>query len=551
MDNSASKNFVGTVVGVTNPREFYFSITPGRVRLQELVAIDAYRIDEAGEKQDQTDRVWAKITEIERINPLFPEEAAQELAYQRMSAFDTVISLSREMITAKCRVLGLEDENGELQPLTYPLQPASSVYIPPKDEVEKLVSVNVEGHRRLSIGHLRSRETFKVYVDGHSIVARHLGVLAATGAGKTVAVRKIVEELIQKNYPILIFDPHSDYIGLKDVFDRKVVVYYPMIYLSQEHDSEVIAYIAGLSGETPSAPQENLIKGLLDLYRSGQSFIDRVIRPHAQREYNLNLETHHFYALLELLTTLQTLSEGDEWRSSVLPEMKRVSGRVDQNLNTSGNPVSRMLYKAADAYRSMKSANRFGRTDQIPVPKPSEIGKLVESGKTSILNLEGYTDEIRQSIIASLVKKLLDLRVESKIKRFLTVIEESHTVIPAASEGKVVPSLPVLKQVATEGRKYGMGLILISQRPSRVDSTILSQCNSFLILKIINPADQAYVRQVIESIGEDDARILPDLATGEALITGECVRFPILAKIEMPKSKGRHEEEDFIKEFTG
>jgi DNA helicase HerA-like ATPase len=94
-----------------------------------------------------------------------------------------------------------------------------------------------------------------------------------------------------------------------------------------------------------------------------------------------------------------------------------------------------------------------------------------------------------------------------------------------------------------------MGLVLISQRPSRVDSTILSQCNSFIILKIINPGDQKYVRDVVESIGEEDARILPDLATGEALITGECIRFPMLAKIEMPKSKGKHEEEDFIKGF--
>jgi len=546
----ADKEIVGTVVGITNPREFYFTITPGKVQLQELVAIDAFKIDSSGEKRDETMRVWAKVADIERINPLFPEEAAQELAYQRMSAFDTVISMSREMITAKCKALGVEDERGELQPLTYPLQPASSFYIPPQNDVENLISVNVEEHRKLTIGHLRSRENFKVRIDGHSIVARHLAVLAATGAGKTVTVRKIIEELMQKNYPILIFDPHSDYIGLKDTFNNKVDVYYPMIYLSEEYDSEVIAYIAGLSGETPSAPQENLIKGLLDIYRSGQNFIDEFIRPVAQRVYNLNIETHHFYALLELLTTLQTLSEGNEWKTKILPEINKISRRVAQNLDSSGNPVGRMLYKAADTYKSMKNANKFGRTGQLQLPKPSEIGTLVKEGKTSILSLEGYTDEVRQSIIASLLKKLLDLRVNGEIKRFLTVIEESHTVIPAISEGKVIPSLPVLKQIATEGRKYGMGLILISQRPSRVDSTILSQCNSFIILKIINPADQKYIRDVVESIGEDEAQILPDLAVGEALITGQCVRFPMLVKIEQPKSKGRHEEEDFIKEFA-
>src|SRR5581483_11830821 len=557
-----SKNIVGTVVGITNPREFYFSIAPGKVQLQEIVAVDAYELNEAGGKKDETVRVWAKVVEIERINPLFPQEVAQELSFQQMSAFDTVIPLSREMITAKCDVLGLENEKGELQPLTYPLQPASSVYIPAKENVEELVIGGIPDYRKLHIGHLRSKPEFKIFIDGHAIVARHLAVLAATGAGKTVTVRRILEELIERDYPILIFDPHGDYFGLKEIFPNKVEVYYPMIYLSEEQDFGVISYIAGLSGEIPSAAQENLIRGLLDVYRSGQNFIDTRIRPNSERDYNLNLETHHFYALLELLNVLQHLSEMEEWNDEIVPELNRISRRVIQNLGSSGNAVSRMLYKSADAYRSMKSANQFGHEGQKKLPKPSQIDELISKGRVSILNLEGYTDEIRQSIVSSVMRKLLDIRVSGKeiskddkkeairINRFLTVIEEAHNFIPSSSEGGFVPSLPILKQVATEGRKYGMGLVLISQRPSRVDSTILSQCNSFIILKIINPSDQKYVCDVVESIGEKDARILPDLATGEALITGECIRFPMLAKIEMPKSKGKHEEEDFIKGFV-
>jgi hypothetical protein len=555
-----NKNIIGTVVGVTNPREFYFSIAPGKVQLQEIVAVDAYELDESGEKKDKIVRVWAKVIEIERINPLLPQEVAQELSFQQMSAFDTVIPLSREMITAKCAVLGLENKKGELQPLTYPLQPASSVYIPAKEDVEKLVIGDIPEHRKLHIGHLRSKPEFKVFIDGHAIVARHLAVLAATGAGKTVTVRRILEELIERNYPILIFDPHGDYLRLKEIFPEKVEVYYPMIYLSEEPDFGVISYIAGLSGEDPSAAQQNLIRGLLEVYRSGQNFIDMRIRPNSEREYNLNLETHHFYALLELLNVLQNLSEMENWKE-IERELNKITKKVTQNLGTSGDAVSRMLYKSADAYRSMKNANQFGREGQKKLPKPTQIDELISKGRVSVLNLEGYTDEIRQSIVSNTMRKLLDLRVSGKevekngkkeiirIDRLLTVIEEAHNFIPSVSEGRFVSSLPILKQIATEGRKYGMGLILISQRPSRVDSTILSQCNSFIILKIINPSDQRYIRDVVESIGEEDARMLPDLATGEALITGECIRFPMLAKIEMPKSKGKHEEEDFIKGF--
>ena len=76
-------------------------------------------------------------------------------------------------------------------------------------------------------------------------------------------------------------------------------------------------------------------------------------------------------------------------------------------------------------------------------------------------------------------------RLDYKIPKFLTVIEEAHNYIPNSFEGRESPCIPVIRDIATEGRKFGMGLIIISQRPSRVNGTILSQCNSFIILKII------------------------------------------------------------------
>jgi hypothetical protein len=550
-----SKNIIGTVVGVTNPREFYFSIAPGKAQLQEIVAVDAYELDESGEKKDKTVRVWAKVVEIERINPLFPQEVAQELSFQQMSAFDTVIPLSREMITAKCAVLGLENKKGELQPLTYPLQPASSVYIPSKKDVEKLVIGDIPDYRKLHIGHLRSKPEFKVFIDGHAIVARHLAVLAATGAGKTVTVRRIIEELSSRKYPILIFDPHGDYIGLKELPELKgsVEVYLPVFRVLEESFDNLILLLSGLSSEDITPPQETLIGGLLDLFntKEGREFIDNYIRPISESrrtEYRLNIESHHFYAMNEVLDILERLQTEESWEE-VRNELNTISRRLVRGMSTSIRPVSRILSRAALSYSQIKKINRFKRDFGVELPSPQDISSLISPGKISIINLEGYSN--LSSVVASnILRQLLNLRVEEKVHRFLTVIEEAHNFIPSSIESAVQSSaISVIRQIATEGRKYGMGLILISQRPSRVDSTIVSQCNSFIVLKIINPGDQKYVRDVVESIGEEDAKILPDLATGEALITGECVRFPMLARIERPRSVGRHEEEDFIKEI--
>jgi len=127
----------------------------------------------------------------------------------------------------------------------------------------------------------------------------------------------------------------------------------------------------------------------------------------------------------------------------------------------------------------------------------------------------------------------------------LLLLEEAHNFAPAKAdtpaEQRAVTST---RQIAQEGRKFGVGLILISQRPSRLDETTLSQCNSFIIMRMVNPADQNFVRKVIESLGEDEARMLPDLDVGEALLSGQLINFPVLVRIKEPESKGEREEED-------
>jgi len=87
-------------------------------------------------------------------------------------------------------------------------------------------------------------------------------------------------------------------------------------------------------------------------------------------------------------------------------------------------------------------------------------------------------------------------------------------------------------------------MILISQRPSRLDETTLSMCNSNVIMRMVNPADQRHVRRAVESLGEEEADILPDLETGEAILSGQFVNFPVLVKIKPPVSRGEREEDE-------
>lgn len=127
----------------------------------------------------------------------------------------------------------------------------------------------------------------------------------------------------------------------------------------------------------------------------------------------------------------------------------------------------------------------------------------------------------------------------------LFLLEEAHTFVPAkAATPAEQRAITTTKQIAQEGRKFGAGLILISQRPSRLDETTLSQCNSYVIMRMVNPADQNFVRRVIETLGEDEARMLPDLDVGEAILSGQLINFPVLVRMKPPQSQGEREEKD-------
>lgn len=534
----AKREAVGTVVGVSSTTEFQMQVRPDAVRAQDLVAVDTV-------EEGTTFRVWAKVCTIERLNPLFPREAAQELAFQGRDPVDSVVSMSREMITATCKVVGVQ-RDGRLEPPKYPVQPAGQVYIPPAAEIESFLVGDTPEHRRLYLGTERGNSAVRVYVDGHAVVSRHVAVLASTGAGKTVATRKLLEELMAKRYPILIFDPHGDYSGLHIAQKTEVTTYLPEIRLAEEDFDQVLGYVRGLSGEQLSSPQESLLTAILEVLTDEKR---RTAFSAALVEADLPalkkaIANDHFYAFAEIAECISAIKAGDD-RAPLPRDIAKLASGLSVQTSTA-NAVRRQCKKAGWQYWNMIKTNRKYASASKKLPAGKDLNTVIKKGAVAIVSLEGYSDELRQSIVAGVLQRLLSDRVDDKVPRFLTVIEEAHNFIPNRIDGADAPSLPIIKQIATEGRKYGMGLVFISQRPSRIDATVLSQANNFLILRIVNPNDQRYIRDVVETMGEDEAKALPNLNTGEALLSGLFTRIPVMVRVEKSRSEGKHEEDDFL-----
>jgi hypothetical protein len=179
-------------------------------------------------------------------------------------------------------------------------------------------------------------------------------------------------------------------------------------------------------------------------------------------------------------------------------------------------------------------------------PLPRDRKQLVEYGTISIIALAGYTGDFQATLYSLIAEELFEARVTESLKwPVLLLLEEAHNFAPAkANTPAEERAITNTRQIAQEGRKFGVGLILISQRPSRLDETTLSQCNSFIIMRMVNPADQNFVRRVIESLGEEEANLLPDLDVGEAILSGQLINFPVLVRMKPPESQGEREERD-------
>lgn len=564
MATSASKQnndrYVGTLVGESTSREFRLAVAHETIREQDIIAVDAeLRRPESGTLEKI--RVWAKVQRIERINPLFPSEAGHELAATRTDPFDTVLSLSREMVTAVCQVLGAEPQDGsaggKLDHLRYPAQPATSAYRPDSRDVARVVLGELEqkSNRALDIATLSNRSEIDVKVDGHAIVTRHLAILAMTGAGKSWTARRIIEELTNKNYPIVIFDPHGDYTGLADIPNLKgrVKRYFAQFPIFDE-DAETIAEIVNSLGYELT---DTMRTRFGDVFRATQSFLvndkdemkvrvrwlaETIGKPELN-EYGVKANMWLIAHMVEAAESV--LKREDQDGIQVLEDWgwKGLSGYSGTDQRTLEG-IKKRTYRAASVlYRMEQTNQRVARSaDPLPVDRKS----LVRYGGISVVSLAGYTSDFQATIYSIIADEIFEAKVKDDIKLpVLLVLEEAHNFVPPkANTTAEQRAIATTKQIAQEGRKFNVGLVLISQRPSRLDETTLSQCNSFVIMRMVNPADQNFVRRVVETLGEDEARLLPDLDVGEALLSGQLINFPVLVRMKAPESKGEREEED-------
>jgi len=501
------KNTVGLVFGHSSTSEFNFAVNPNNIpKFGEFVT--------ALNRNNET--VLGVVKEITNFNRMILDEYAFDYILKNIG-FSEKLMEKNEVVVASARVLGVVKEterNVEVLPNRVPIKPSSAVELA-SDELLKKIFTGCDGHVR--IGHLIARKNVSVGLNVNELVLRHFAILAITGGGKSNTVAVLVNDIVRKlRGTVVLIDPHGEYSSY--VFEdgsEKFKNVLPAGIRPERFEPWEFSSLVGVDrGATVQRMYlERIFTTVKNERKTAKEFVERV---------------------LDLI---------EDWISTA--SKKGYVTYYDEN------GIERTAYlnrKDLDSlYRIKEYVSTFLRRYEDLLTQNDMLANI-KPGYLNVVDLSGFDEYQMRVIVAYLLRNILIGRINYsrgrtnwiKIcpavkKPILIIIEEGHIFAPKGENDDVVRWM---SRIAREGRKFGVGLGIVSQRPKRLNDDVLSQCNTKIILRIVEPNDQKYVQQASEQISEDLLKDIAALGIGEAVIVGPAVKLPVAVKIR--KFKGHY-----------
>ncbi len=450
-----------------------------------------------------------------------------------------------EVIVGRVLVLGYRYNGTILRPKTTP-PVGTPVYLASDKDIEELVKLPPD--RGLHIGSLVTRPTIPVSLDVYGL-RRHLAIIAATGSGKTWTSILLIEELLRKGATIVVIDPHGEYVPIKDTIHRLGPEYRDAVTVLK-----VAPYQIG---------ERKYRVSLASIDSDTLAAILRIPTSAAKMRYALTL-THKLLkavrratgnrrvcTLRNLMKLLRLVAEGNvrnvqnilsllgvKANKDVYGVIDEKSRRVLENLISELKEFSedkRNKTAAVSVLIRLRKLKSLGVYTYFSTP----LDVLLRPRHITIVNLAGVSDEVQDHVAYHILDRILKARVRYVRKLrgpkypypVVVVVEEAHRFAPSKSVRGTLWSRDALIRIACEGRKFGVYLIVITQRPSRIDSDVLSQCNSQIILRLVNPRDIDAVMQSSELVDAEISKLIPHLNVGEAIVLGPVAPLPVVVKL--------------------
>lgn len=409
-----------------------------------------------------------------------------------------------------------------------------------------VLSHDVPAEKALSLGHFAIDPTARAVADGDRFFQRHAAILGSTGSGKSYAVAALLERANTLNHPnILLLDMHGEYASLAvgqkngyaayfkiagpgDIADPKEhILFLPYWLLNRE---EMISML--LDRTDQNAPNQAMVFTAL---------VAEAKRKRLQEEKRADVEAtftvdspipYDLVAVMKELTRLDNDREPGaragtdrkgEWNGKLTRFLSRLDARCkDRRYGFLFQPPA-----GCGHYTWLQE-----QAVTLLSTRPSKPG-------IKVIDFSEVPPDVLPTVVSVLARVLYDVQfwmpAESRTP-ICFVCDEAHLYLPvrADSDASEKRALDTFERIAKEGRKYGVALLVVSQRPSDVSRTILSQCNNFIALRLTNEQDQSAVRSVMPDSMAGIADILPLLDIGEAIVLGDSILLPSRIKLDKP-----------------
>ncbi|ODM73099.1 ATP-binding protein [Bradyrhizobium elkanii] len=451
-----------------------------------------------------------------------------------------------------------------------------TVHIVTERDLRRIYGKGEQDH--IKVGTLSSAENITIRLSLDGLVTRHSAILGSTGSGKSTTVASLLRSIIEPSESggssgarILLLDVHGEYgAALGDVAKifsatpqpGEEPLFVPFWALEA---GELLDFIAGQLNDNQTIAFTDKIQELKEERVSSVALpgLDpSSLTVDSPVPFSLN---RLWYELIDFETTTFTGQQRDQPAlenpgdptSLTPPKYKpHAMGAAGPFLNQSARGIRRQL----NLLRSRMLDRRF---DFILHPGPwdpdlkgvtaQDLDTLIQGWlghekPLTVLDLSGVPSAVLVRLIGSILRIIYEALYWSRekteggvLRPLLVVMEEAHRYVSPES-GNVAAEM--VKRIAKEGRKYGVGAMLVSQRPAEIDETVLSQCGTLIALRLSNPTDRARVKGALPDNLSGLMDLLPVLRTGEAIIAGEAARLPVRCRVFLPRREYRPNSHD-------
>ena len=431
---------------------------------------------------------------------------------------------------------------------TYPL-PQQTVYLTPKSELRFIY-----GHFKgavIQLGEHVGAGGAPCYADLNELLGKHTAILGSTGAGKSGAVAAIVHSILKRGQEakykhwrpqIIILDPHNEYGKAfkehKRLSTDEGTLSLPYRLLDLD---ETIGLLIGKT-EYAATSQANIVKNALLTARSN---VARDILELDPSKLTVDAPIPYILGDPAGLDEFGQLN-GAKYETGFVGAIN--AQRPNNKNKKDHEDYNKVLRKLDSLMKDERLVFMMKPWDGAEDPMSSILAQILgDDGAVRVVDLSGVPNEVAGTASAAIARTLFSLKIwqtpeERESSPVALVCEEAHRYVPNSGEAQYAAAQSAIRRIAKEGRKYGISLFLVSQRPSEVESTVLSQCNSWIVLRITNESDRDHVHGVLPDSMSGLTKLLSGLRRREAIFVGQAAMLPsrimirYLADDQLPKS---------------